>query len=468
MVFSSVLFLGLFFPIVFLLYAFANNAMRTYILLVASLFFYSWGEPKALFVMLGVILVDYIFALIIGRDNISTGKKKLILALGIIVNLSALFVYKYLSFAIGSINPLLSRFGITIPDPLIPLPVGISFYIFQSMSYIIDVYRKEVPAQRNIATFALYVSLFPQLIAGPIVRYTTIVADFCDRNLHLDNIYFGIQRFIIGLAKKVLIADSMAFIADKVFNAPVAQMPSFYCWLGAIAYTLQIYYDFSGYSDMAIGIGRVFNFRFLENFNYPYSAKSVQDFWRRWHISLSTWFRDYLYIPLGGNRKGKFMTYFNSFIVFFLCGLWHGAAWTFVLWGIYHGLALVIEKLGLGKKIEKLPRVLTTLYVWLFAIIGWVLFRANSISDAGHYLKNMFLGNPNYPVSTYFDAIYFMTFSNLFMMLIGIFLSFPVAKWNKVETINPRVKMAFSFVLFVITLVFSMTSNYSPFIYFRF
>ena len=290
-----------------------------------------------------------------------------------LINLSALFFYKYLSFFIENINILLNFLQFpSFNDPQIKLPIGISFYVFQLLSYIIDVYRGEIKPQKNIINLAAYISLFPQLIAGPIVRYQTIIADLTNRKTNVDNIYYGLRRFSVGLAKKVLIADQLALIADTIFGQPTAQVPCFFAWLGALAYAFQIFYDFSAYSDMAIGLGRIFNFHFLENFNYPYSSLSIREFWRRWHISLSSWLRDYLYIPLGGNKKSKARTYLNLFIVFTLCGLWHGATWNFVVWGLYHGTLLVIERLGLSMLLDTFPKILANLYVWIFIIIGWV------------------------------------------------------------------------------------------------
>ena len=344
MVFSSPLFLSLFLPILLLIYAFAQERLRNTVLLAASLLFYSWGEPKACIVMLGLILVNYISAIAIDRSA-SSWARKWLLALAICANLSALFFYKYLDFTIGNINALLGLFSLSeFPLYNIALPIGISFYCFQAMSYTIDVYRKEVDAQYSLARLALYISLFPQLVAGPIVRYSTICSELNDRSLHLDNVYEGTVRFCIGLAKKVFIADSMGYVADQVFVTQVGTIPQLWAWVGCIAYTLQIYYDFSAYSDMAIGLGRIFNFHFLENFNFPYSATSIKEFWRRWHISLSSWLRDYLYIPLGGNRISVARTYANQFTVFLLCGLWHGASWNFVVWGAWHGAGLISER----------------------------------------------------------------------------------------------------------------------------
>lgn len=472
MVFSSALFLSFFLPIVLGLYLLAQEKLRNYVLLIASLFFYAWGEPKAIWIMLVLIIVSWLIGLELDRTY--RIKKKLILSVGIIVNLSALFFFKYWMFFLTNTNLVLETLNFSpVKVPEIALPIGISFYVFQIISYLIDVYRKEVQAQKNLATLATYISLFPQLIAGPIVRYKTIEEDMTNRKLNLDNIFIGLRRFIIGLAKKVLIADQMAFIADKVFDTSVASIPCVFAWVGILAYTLQIFYDFSGYSDMAIGLGRIFNFRFLENFDYPYSSKSITEFWRRWHISLSSWFRDYLYIPLGGNRKGKFRTYINMYIVFALCGWWHGATWNFIVWGVYHGTGLVLEKVFCKKTIErlsklKLGRLFLNLYVWLFVVVGWVFFRANDLGFAKDFLKIMFTGNQNAPINSFYTATEFLTYSNLWVALIGILCAYPIFsgkyerfRYSKAETI-------LVLILFLIAYVFAMTSTFSPFIYFRF
>ena len=467
MVFSSSTFLGLFLPVLLLVYIFSRY--RNLTLLLGSLLFYSWGEPKALLVMLAVILANYFGALLIGSAAGSEKnlRAKVLLTICIALNLGVLITYKYLSFSIGNLNLLLKSWGYSINDPGIPLPIGISFYIFQTVSYLIDVYRKEVEPQKNILSFALYVSLFPQLIAGPIVRYKTIAEEIADRDIRMDNVSEGLQRFAVGLAKKVLIADTMAVVADAVFSQPAGTIPTFCCWLGAVAYMLQIYYDFSGYSDMAIGLGRVFNFHFLENFNFPYCAVSVQDFWRRWHISLSTWFRDYLYIPLGGSRCSVWRTYLNLLIVFLLCGLWHGAAWNFVVWGLYQGTGLVVERLGFKKVLERVPGFIGNIYVWLFALVGWVIFRAPTMEYAWQYLKNMFCGNAGVRVADFSIALEFMTFSNGLVLLLGVFFAYPLAS-RLFGKVNHYARVWLIFLLFLVAYVFAMTSRYSPFIYFRF
>lgn len=466
MVFSSALFLTMFFPVVLGVYFLAQEKLRNCVLLAASLLFYAWGEPKAVFVMIALIVASYFIAL--GMERFPKCAKA-ILVVGIVLNLSALLFCKYWMFLLENVNLLSGALSFkAVKIPKIALPIGISFYVFQILSYLIDVYRGQVKAQKKFISLATYVSLFPQLVAGPIVRYETIAEDLENRATNFDNVYQGLRRFIIGLAKKVLIADQMAFIADTVFDSPVQTIPTVFAWIGALAYTLQIFYDFSGYSDMAIGIGRMFNFRFLENFNFPYAARSVQDFWRRWHISLSSWFKDYLYIPLGGNRCSKLRTLFNSYVVFGLCGLWHGATWNFVTWGLYHGSFLAAEKAGLKKLIDKLPATLANLYVWLFAIVGWVIFRAKDLITAKQYLKIMFFGNKKAPLNTFYQATEFITYSNVIVLIAAILFSYPLVpqKYSEIRyTKTDCIAMAF---LFVIAYVFAITSTFSPFIYFRF
>lgn len=467
MVFSSALFLTFFLPIVMGLYFLSRDTLRNYVLLCASLFFYSWGEPVAALIMIALIFISYILAIAIDKNIYNL--KKLFLTLGIVVNLAVLFFYKYWMFFLINANLVLENLNFSpVAIPQIALPIGISFYIFQILSYLVDVYRKQVRAQANFFLLATYVSLFPQLVAGPIVRYETIENDLKNRKNNLNNVFTGLRRFVIGLAKKVLIADQVALIADTIFDSNISTVPWAFAWIGVFAYTLQIYFDFSAYSDMAIGLGRVFNFHFLENFNYPYSSLSIQEFWRRWHISLSTWFRDYLYIPLGGSRKGNIRTYLNSYIVFALCGLWHGSSWNFVVWGLYHGTGLVIEKIGFASLLAKLPKIVANLYVWLFVMIGWVFFRAETLSQACEFIKIMFVGNPQYPLNSFEIATNFLTYSNLIVCMIGTILSYPIftKKYNKFK--NKPLETLCLFVLFLIALIFAVTSTFSPFIYFRF
>ena len=466
MVFTSTIFLGLFLPLLFATYFLANAAARPYVLLAFSLLFYAWGEPTAVVVMVALMVANYALALAIAAAGKRRRLAAAVVAAGVVLDLGALVCYKYLGFFAANLLPALKLCGVTFAVPEIALPIGISFYVFQIVSYLVDVFRGEVAAQRNPFKFMLYVSLFPQLIAGPIVRYSTIAADIENRKADFGNILAGIRRFSVGLAKKVLIADAMASMADVIFATEVETIPCAYCWFGALAYTLQIYFDFSGYSDMAIGLGRMFNFRFLENFDHPYAALSVQEFWRRWHISLSTWFRDYLYIPLGGNRRGPVRTYANMFTVFFLCGLWHGAAWNFVVWGVYHGLGLVVERAGLGKLVKRLPKPLGNLYLLLFVVVGWVLFRAPDLSYALDYLGVMF-GGSQVAFRSYARSLDFVALDKILLMGVGFVAAYPVFG-RLVRPIPEAVRLAFGSVFFVAVYVLAMTSAYSPFIYFRF
>lgn len=466
MVFTSPVFLGVFLPVFFASYFLANRTARTYVLLLFSMAFYAWGEPSAVVVMLELMVVNYFLALGIAAVKARGRVAMSFLVLGIATDLGALVSYKYLGFFAANLKPLAAVCGFDLPVPEIALPIGISFYVFQILSYLVDVYRGDVRVQRNPFKFMLYVSLFPQLIAGPIVRYSTIAEDIENRRADFGNVVDGIRRFSLGLAKKVLIADTMASIVDVIFDVPAASVPCAYAWLGAVAYTLQIYFDFSGYSDMAIGLGRMFNFRFLENFDHPYASASVQEFWRRWHISLSTWFRDYLYIPLGGNRAGAARTYLNLFIVFLLCGFWHGAAWNFVIWGVYHGLGLVIERIGFGRIVKRFPRWVGNAYLLLFVIIGWVFFRAPDLSYAVTYLGDMF-GAGTAVFKSFTPAIRFLVLDKFLLLLIGCFAAYPVFD-RIVRRIPENVRLAAGTMFFVFTYVLAMTSQYSPFIYFRF
>lgn len=363
-----------------------------------------------------------------------------------------------------------SAFGIEIPLDGVLLPIGISFFTFQGISYLIDVYRKDVEASRSIVDFGCYISMFPQLVAGPIVRYSGIMNSLKRRKITLDGIYYGLKRFAIGLAKKTIIADKMGAVADYVYSLPVESTNTLLAWLGAIAYTLQIYFDFSAYSDMAIGLSKTIGFNIPENFNYPYVAKSMQDFWRRWHISLSTWFRDYLYIPLGGNRIGTVRTYFNLFLVFFLCGLWHGASWNFVFWGIYNGAFLIAERMGFCFFLKKIPSFFCRMYLLLVVVCGWVFFRANNMADACSFVKNMFVYNS---AAIPPDFIFF-EFDHMYILcaIIAIILSAPIYP-KLCSYVRNNLVLSVVHCVFVLTLTFlaiaiMAESTYSPFIYFRF
>ena len=426
MVFSSTIFLFLFLPIVLFLYLLCGRKLRNLILLSASLFFYAWGENLYVILMLVSICLNYIFGLWIDRSQRAGAKGKIPLALAIVANLGLLGFFKYANFLVANLNGLLVKLEmspITLQE--VHLPIGISFFTFQALSYVIDLYRKESPVQKNPVNIALYISLFPQLIAGPIVRYNSIAAQISERSTRVEDVVYGVRRFIIGLGKKVLLANVMGRTADYIFSLPPDRIPMELAWLGAVSYTLQIYYDFSGYSDMAIGLGRMFGFRFMENFNYPYISKSVREFWRRWHISLSSWFRDYLYIPLGGSRKGGARTYVNLLLVFFLCGLWHGASWTFVIWGFFHGSFLVLERTRLGKTLLKnMPGLLKHVYVLLVVIVGWVFFRSETFDYALGYLWAMV----NFDTPPLYNSQIFININNEFYLafLVAIVCSAPV------------------------------------------
>ena len=392
MIFASSLFLFLFLPLTLTGYFLIRPNqpyLRNLFLLLMSLIFYAWGEPVYVFLMIGSIIMNYTTGVLLHLQRQKSPRiftEKRILYICIVGNLGLLFYFKYANFFINNLNGILQNLSIpTISYSEIPLPIGISFFTFQAMSYVIDVYRKETDVQFNPINCALYVSLFPQLIAGPIVRYHDVAQQIVSRTVARSQFSSGIQRFIFGLAKKTMLANPLGEVADKIFAVPVHEVTTSMAWLGIICYTLQVYFDFSGYSDMAIGLGRLFGFEFLENFNYPYIAESMRDFWRRWHISLSTWFRDYLYIPLGGNRGSSLRTYLNLWTVFLLCGLWHGASWNFIIWGALHGASLVIERIGWHKYLDRLWRPLRHLYTLGIVMIGWVFFRSESLSHAIHY-----------------------------------------------------------------------------------
>lgn len=479
MVFSSPIFLFLFLPIVLLAVGVVRRELRNSVLLVASLIFYAWGEGELVILMLLSITMNFIFGMWVGAAGTDKSARRA-LAVSVVFNLGLLGAYKYANFAVDQVNWALGMIGAE-PIELAPvhLPIGISFFTFQAMSYVIDVYRKETVPQRNIVNLALYISLFPQLIAGPIVRYHDVAKQLVHRVMSVDRFASGVQRFVMGLAKKVLIANTMAVAADGIFAIPAGELTAPLAWLGIVSYTLQIYFDFSGYSDMAIGLGRMFGFEFLENFNYPYISRSIREFWRRWHISLSTWFRDYLYIPLGGNRVSSGRVYVNLVIVFFLTGLWHGASWSFVIWGLFHGFFLVIERLGFERIIRRLWAPVGHAYAMLVFVVGWVFFRADDLPYAFSYLKAMFgmsAGSELYFTEMYMDKKFNIA---LAMGLILCAPAFPYLR-DRLAELSRRSGMsalgagldAVSFVgILTLLLLSSMSlasSTYNPFIYFRF
>ena len=471
MVFSSLVFLSIFLPVVLILHTvIRNRKVQNGLLLAASLLFYAYGEPVYIFLMLLSALYNYLFALQIEKSH-----GKLMVVLATIVNLGMLGIFKYAGFIVNNVNALL---GVGIPVPQVTLPIGISFFTFQALSYVIDVYRGEVSAQRNYAKVLLYISFFPQLIAGPIVRYVDVAREIDERSVTFPQIAFGMRRFLVGLGKKVLISNAMAAAADYIFNAGAANINILAAWIGAIAYLMQIYYDFSGYSDMAIGLGKMFGFHFKENFNHPYIADTVQGFWRRWHMSLSTWFRDYVYIPLGGNRKGKFRTVLNRIIVFFLTGLWHGANWTFVVWGLFHGFFLLLEEFI--PLIKKLPKVLRHIYTLLAVTIGFVVFRADTIGEAVLFIGKMFSGF-DFSAAAMAFSVQALTPYFLFMLIVAILgcgpfekITVQVQALEHKETLTKRenVVQHLTFVgagLLLVWCLFRLAGgSYNPFIYFRF
>lgn len=470
MIFSSTVFLYLFLPCVLLGYYVIFRKSRKWqniFLLFASLFFYAWGEPTFVLIMLMSIFMNWAFGLLADkykREN-KKGAVKAVLTATVIANLSILFVFKYLNFTCDVFSDI---FGIDISIAKIALPIGISFFTFQAMSYVLDVYRGKGEVQKNILNVGLYISFFPQLIAGPIVRYETVADEIKNRKETADDFFDGFARFIVGLGKKVILANNFAVIADNAFDG--GEISVAMSWLGAVAYTLQIYFDFGGYSDMAIGLGRMFGFHFLENFNYPYISKSITEFWRRWHISLGTWFRDYVYIPLGGSRVGKKRLILNLFIVWMLTGIWHGANWTFILWGFMYFILLTAEKLtGFCKQDVKCPGAVKWIYTMFFVVMGWVLFRADSLGSAWEYMKSMFglAGN------AFSDELFIASVKQILIYLpFGILFSFPVVpKLREKVKQNTFTDIAYCtamIALFAFSLVGLIGNSYNPFIYFNF
>ena len=454
MVFASPVFLFAFMPVVVLLCIIARwagkAAVRNVLLLIFSLLFYAWGEPVYVLLMVGAILVNYF----LGRF---VREKKGVFVLAIVLNLGMLAVFKYLDMFISSVNWLART---DMPLANLALPIGISFYTFQMISYLIDVRRGDVPAERNFIDFAAYVSMFPQLIAGPIVRYIDVKNELGIAKMDIMTAAAGVRRFCVGLAKKVIIANTAAQVADAAFE--MAGSLSFAAaWLGIIAYAIQIYFDFSGYSDMAIGLGHMLGFDFMENFNYPYISKTVREFWRRWHLSLSTWFRDYLYIPLGGSRNGRLRTFRNLLIVFTLCGMWHGASWSFALWGLWHGLFLCIERIPAIQKLQKaLPGWINWIYTIIVVLLGWVLFRADNLGMAVRYVSDMFT----------MEGVWVTEIAGLYGWIaigLGVLFSIKLPR-PKMNGFTETVYTIAALALLAVCAVYLAGGTYNPFIYFRF
>ncbi|MFT3782486.1 MAG: MBOAT family protein [Nibricoccus sp.] len=482
MVFSSPLFLFLFLPVVMLGLILPRLWMRNLWLLVFSIIFYAWGEVAFVFLMLGSTVINYFLGLWVDAEA-EPKRRKWAVTIAIILNIGTLAFFKYADFFVANVNAVLALLNIKpLQAPHVRLPIGISFFTFHALSYVIDVYRRKWRSAKNPADVALYIFFFPQLIAGPILRWSAIAPQIANRVVTREGFAEGIRRFIGGLAKKMIIANAVAVPADAIFALPAEQVSPSTAWLAVVCYTLQIYFDFSGYSDMAVGLGKMFGFQFLENFNFPYIAQSVTDFWRRWHISLSSWFRDYLYIPMGGNRVSAARNYFNLLTVFFLCGLWHGANWTFVLWGLYNGAFLIIERIGLGNVIEKCPRPVRHVYLVFVVVVGWLIFRAETVGQIQAMFVTLFGGNASaatQPLARY------LTTQVIFAMIAGAIFSTPF--WSSLKqwlstlaqkcSDKPHAALAVTgravetIILLLLLLVSSawMAGNtYNPFIYYRF
>ncbi|MDL2289348.1 MBOAT family protein [Clostridia bacterium OttesenSCG-928-F22] len=470
MVFSSLNFLFVFLPVVLLGYFIMPRRFRNTLLFIASLIFYAWGEPVYIVLMLFSTVVDYLCGLMVHRNR-RTSKAKLAVIVSVLINLSLLGFFKYGDFLLENINSLL---GTSIPPLNLPLPIGISFYTFQTMTYTIDVYRGEAPLQKNIISFGTYVTLFPQLIAGPIVRYQTVAEQLNDKHREsMDNFASGILKFIAGLGKKVLLANNIGMVWTSISALPTSQMSVLGAWLGLLAFSFQIYFDFSGYSDMAIGLGRMFGFHFLENFNYPYISKSITEFWRRWHISLGTWFKEYVYIPLGGNKRGLPKQLRNIAIVWVLTGIWHGASWNFAVWGVYFCALLLLEKLFLLKLLQRVPSLLSHLYTLFFVGISWVIFSFESLPQGLSYIGMLF-GGGGIPLTN--ASSLYMLQSNAVLLLLLFVACTPLInrlyhKWmdKKQNGVFRGICLNAGMVaLFVLCIAYLVDSTYNPFLYFRF
>ncbi len=473
MVFSSLLFLFRFLPAVLLLYYIAPRKIRNLVLFLFSLLFYAWGEPKYVFLMLFSITMDFFMGQMVAKSKARNNRKaaKRFLTISIVVNLSILAFFKYADFIIGTINNVA---GLSLPMLSIPLPIGISFFTFQTMSYVIDVYKGATKVQKNWVNYGTYVSMFPQLIAGPIVQYKTIAEQMEHRKENASDFAEGIHRFLLGMGKKVLLANTIGLLCDAVMALEITQVPVLTAWLGAIAYTFQIYFDFSGYSDMAIGLGKMFGFHFLENFNYPYISRSITEFWRRWHISLSSWFKEYVYIPLGGNRRGVLLQARNILVVWMLTGIWHGASWNYVLWGVYYGILLMLEKFLLKPVLKHLPGVLQNVYTMVLVIFGWVLFKCEDLSYCFSYLKAMvggfhagWIGRESmYLLRNYGALLVILLFGcTMIPKKIGHRIT---GKFGETSWIGLVLRIVWYGGIFLISLAYLVDATYNPFLYFRF
>lgn len=474
MVFSSMTFLFMFLPIVLILYYLSPMKGKNLIILVSGLIFYAWGEPVYVVIMIFSTLVDYTAGRIMDKFDDNKRARLICLIISVIINLGLLGVFKYSSFVIGSLN---SMFSLSIPDPQLPLPIGISFFTFQSMSYTMDLYMRHVKVQKNVISFTSYVSLFPQIVAGPIVRYADVANEIDSREIRMDMVASGIGIFIRGMAKKILLANNIGVIWTSV--KAMENVPALTAWLGILAFTFQIYFDFSGYSDMAVGLGKMLGFNFPQNFDHPYTSKSVSEFWRRWHITLGSWFKSYVYFPLGGNRGGLIKTIRNLLIVWFLTGLWHGASVNFVMWGLYFGVIIIAERLFLGKILAKIPNIFSWLYTFLIVVFGWVLFEFREMAQIGSFMGALFGANGGADTQSLY----------LLMSNIVVFVACAIGSSNLVRRILKPTNLAktttkkavahfrtnFSYYkiaaelcLFIITICYLVNSSYNPFLYYNF
>ena len=467
MVFSSITFLYFFLPLVLLVYFSVPMKGKNIVLLVSGLIFYAWGEPFYVIIMVISTAIDYTAGRLIDKYDDDQKKRMIFLIISVCMNLSLLVVFKYSSFIISNINELL---GIKIFDPKLPLPIGISFYTFQSMSYTIDLYLRKIKVQKSIINFTTYVTLFPQIVAGPIVRYQDVQGEIDKRQVNVTKLTEGIGLFVKGLGKKVLIANQIGMVWDTVKVMDYSQISVLTAWVGILSFTFQIYFDFSGYSDMAVGLGKMLGFNFPQNFNYPYTSKSISEFWRRWHITLGSWFKSYVYIPLGGNHGGLVKTIRNLLIVWLLTGFWHGASWNFIVWGLYFGLLIILEKLWLGKVLENLPEILSRTYTFVLVVISWVFFDTKSLADSFKYILAMFGANRIFIDSS---GMYLFT-SNIIIFIVCILTSTELVKRIYLKLASFRFNiMAYLLPLlqaFIIVLctAYLVESSYNPFLYFRF
>lgn len=470
MVFSSLVFIFVFLPITLFIYYLSPKKFKNLVLLIASLIFYAWGEPIYIFLMIFTTIFSYFSAILIDKYKNGKGSSLAIFILSVIMNLCVLCFFKYYGFFIDNINNL---FSMNINVKKLPLPVGISFYTFQTLSYIIDVYLQKVPVQKNIISFSTYVTMFPQLVAGPIVKYGDINKQLDNRKESLDKFGDGVSYFIRGLSKKVLLANNIGLLWSNVKALSPDKLSILSAWLGILAFTFQIYFDFSGYSDMAIGLGKFFGFDLMENFNYPYISKSITEFWRRWHISLGSWFREYVYIPLGGNKKGALKQYRNLFIVWFLTGFWHGANWNFIIWGLYFGVLITFEKVFILKWLDKLPSFINHIYTLIIIIVGWAIFEFENTNVMFSFIKIMFGIGSNPFIDS--QSIYYL-YTNLFLFILAVVFSTPLPKklfekfiYNiKLNSYTKLAVPAIYLILIFLCTAYLVNETYNPFLYFKF